>query len=206
MNSWLGFNRSNFSLHIIDGVDHLIRLISIFSKPSSFFECFIPETTAGPSFFLVFVSQLLPSSVAFSSFRLTFVVLLFFSQGLEQIKEIKNKERLVFDTPTLGATGEINQTNNPTGPWRPLLSTSSLIRPSHTIRATIYVNDGSDRTSSMPSSGLHLKVDKGQGLQSGLLVINALIEIPWACKQGIKSKSEAIKCCKEKRNRNYCPS
>ena len=34
----------------------------------------------------------------------------------------------------------------------------------------IDVTDGMDRTSSVPSSVLHLKVDKGQGLRSGILV------------------------------------
>ena len=34
----------------------------------------------------------------------------------------------------------------------------------------IYVTDKSDRTSSMPSTILHLKLDQGQGIRSGLLV------------------------------------
>ena len=35
----------------------------------------------------------------------------------------------------------------------------------------IYVTDGSDRTSSVPSSVLRLKVDKGQGLLSGIVFL-----------------------------------
>ena len=38
------------------------------------------------------------------------------------------------------------------------------------VSLTIYVMDKSDRTSSVPSTVLRLKVDKGQGLLSGLLV------------------------------------
>ena len=35
----------------------------------------------------------------------------------------------------------------------------------------MYVTDGLDRNSSVPSSVLRLKVDKGQGLQFGILVV-----------------------------------
>ena len=38
------------------------------------------------------------------------------------------------------------------------------------LKAPLYVTDGSDRTSTVPSTVLRLKVDKGQGLRSGLLV------------------------------------
>ena len=42
----------------------------------------------------------------------------------------------------------------------------------------IYVTDGMDRTSSMPSSVLCLCVDKGQDLQSGIVVsINCVLPV-----------------------------
>ena len=46
------------------------------------------------------------------------------------------------------------------------------------IGLAMYVTDGSDRTSSMPSTVLRLLVDKGQGLRSGLLVsINRVLPV-----------------------------
>ena len=52
----------------------------------------------------------------------------------------------------------------------------------------MYVTDGSDRTSSVPSSVLCLRVDKkGQGLWSGILVIfNHVQPVQWMWKQELK--------------------
>ena len=46
------------------------------------------------------------------------------------------------------------------------------------VSLKIYVTDKSDRTSSVPSTVLRLKVDKGQGLRSGTLVsINRVLPV-----------------------------
>ena len=45
------------------------------------------------------------------------------------------------------------------------------------------VGGGMDRTSSMPKSVLRLKVDKGQGLQSGILFFTSLVQLPIECRE-----------------------
>ena len=56
--------------------------------------------------------------------------------------------------------------------------------------------DGTDRTSSMPGSVLSLKVDKGQGLRSGMLVsINCVQTVQWKCRQELKKIYSVVLNC-----------
>ena len=49
-----------------------------------------------------------------------------------------------------------------------------------------------DRTSSVPKSVLHLKVDKGQGLRSGILFFTSLVLLPNETRVKTMDKNEIM--------------